>query len=87
MQRFFILGLLACGLFPTSATADEPGWWGRVIAPQSVRPRLRSTPIIYRPYRPFHFYGNTIRREYYRGTPLPAPRDVVQGGGALILRR
>lgn len=87
MQRLCIVVLLACGLFTSSAAAQEPGWWGVVIAPEPIRSQVRSTPIIQRPYRPFHFYGNTIRRRYYRGTPLPAPRDIVQGSAALILRR
>lgn len=87
MKRLSILALLACGLFPSGMVAQEPGWWGRVIAPAPMRARIRSTPIIHRPYRPFHFYGNTIRRRYYRGTVLPAPRDIVQGSVALIRRR
>ncbi|HUG69540.1 MAG TPA: hypothetical protein VMM76_17445 [Pirellulaceae bacterium] len=84
MRRFIALALLAGGLSASSTAAQEPGWWGVVIAPQSIRPQIESTPIIHRPYRPFHFYGNTIRRRHYRGTALPAPRDFVRGGGALI---
>jgi|CXWL01.1.fsa_nt_gi hypothetical protein len=87
MQRFIILAVLAVGLFASSASAQEPGWWGVVIAPESIRPQIESTPIIHRPYRPLHFYGNTVRRQYYRGTIVPAPRDFVQGGGALIRGR
>ena len=87
MKRLLLVALLACGPFVSSSAAEEPGWWGRVIAPAPIRPQVHSTPIIYRPYRPFHFYGNTIRRSYYRGTPLLAPRDIVQGGVALIFRR
>lgn len=84
MRRFIALALLIVGISTSSAVAQEPDWWGVVIAPQSIRPQIESTPIIDRPYRPFHFYGNTVRRRHYRGTALPAPRDFFRGGGALI---
>lgn len=84
MRRLMVLALLTMGLSATHVSAQEPGWWGVVVAPESVRPQIQSTPIIRRPYRPFHFYGNTIRRQYYRGTIVPAPRDFVRGGGALL---
>jgi len=87
MLRLFASALLAWGLLASSAAAQEPGWWGVVIAPESIRPQIERTPIIHRPYRPFHFYGNTVRRQYYRGTVVPAPRDFVRGGRALIRRR
>ena len=87
MRRFLAIVFFAGGLFASSAAAQEPSWWGVVIAPQSIRPQIESTPIVDRPYRPFHFYGNTVRRRHYRGTTLPAPRDFVRGGGALLWGR
>ena len=42
-----------------------PGYVPRVIKTREERQRLRNVPIINRPYRPGHFYGNTIRRIYY----------------------
>ncbi|MEO8498641.1 MAG: hypothetical protein ABI614_26570 [Planctomycetota bacterium] len=87
MQRLFTLVLLALGLFASSTSAQEPGWWGVVIAPEQIRPQIQATPIIHRPYRPLHFYGNTVRRRYYRSTIVPAPRDFVRGSGALIRGR
>jgi hypothetical protein len=62
----------------------EPGWSGSVIAFGTERERLQATPIEQRPYRPFHFYGNAVRRNYYRGTVLPAPRDLFEGATSLI---
>lgn len=85
IRRIILAATLA--MFAAPAMAQEPGWWGVVIAPDSVRPQIESTPIIYRPYRPLHFYGNTIRRRHYRGTVVPAPRDFFQGGVALIRAR
>ncbi len=69
-----------------SAMAREPGWRGVVIAQGAERERLQSTPITQRPYRPLHIYGNAVRRNYHRGTFLPAPRDFVESGVSLITR-
>lgn len=52
---------------PSPASAQQPGWSPRVIEFGAQRAQTRATPIIYRDYRPLHFYGNTVRRQYYRG--------------------
>jgi hypothetical protein len=49
----------------TPSIAAEPGWSPVVIATGEYRQQLQATPIELRPYRPFHFYGNTVRRRYY----------------------
>jgi len=69
------------------AAPHEPGWLGVVIARGELKQWIDSTPIVDRPNRPFHFYGNTVRRKYYRGNPLPQPNDVVKGGAALVEKR
>lgn len=75
--------LLASGLltgvavFASNATADQPGWSPVVIARGEYRQQLQATPIEYRPNRPLHVYGNTVRRRYHQGTYLPAPRQIV----------
>ena len=55
---------------------SEPGWRMPVFARGVQRSEIQSTPIHLRSYRPFHFYGNTVRRNYYRGNPVPTPRDM-----------
>jgi hypothetical protein len=70
-----------------SAESNEPGWLGVVVARGELKQWIESTPIVDRPNRPFHFYGNAVRREYYRGTAAPRPADVVKGGAALIVKR
>ncbi|MCA9148366.1 MAG: hypothetical protein KDA92_03655 [Planctomycetales bacterium] len=60
-------------------TAQEPGWASEIVAGGVTRQAIESTPMINRPYRPLHFYGNTVRRIHYRGTALPAPRDFRSG--------
>ena len=54
-----------------------------VIATGDYRRQLESTPILNRPYRPLHVYGNTLRRLHYRGNPLPMPRFM----SSRVLRR
>jgi hypothetical protein len=64
----------------------EPPWVSNVIAPPAVRTTLESTPIVDRPYRPMHVYGNTVRRIHHRGRALPAPAE-VRGAARVVLRR
>jgi hypothetical protein len=70
-----------------AAQSNEPGWLGVVVARGELKQWIESTPIVDRPNRPFHFYGNAVRREYYRGSAAPRPGDLVKGGAALVLKR
>ena len=58
------------------AAAQEPEWTPRVLKVGEDRESTNATDITQRPYRPLHFYGNTVRRMHYRGTPLPKPQDL-----------
>jgi len=78
---------LCCLLGAALVSAQEPGWVGRVVLPEPQRKVIESTPILQRPYRPLHFYGNTVRRRYYRGRALPSIRDFGAGAGVWMLRR
>jgi hypothetical protein len=83
--RFSLIAVL--GIFPTLLTAElraqEPGWTSRVLKLGPEREISEQTPILERPYRPLHFYGNAARRNYYRGNPLPTPRDILITGAFL----
>lgn len=89
------IGWLAVGSllwisFSGSTSAREPGWSPVVIARGAYREQIKSLPMEQRPYRPLHFYGNTVRRLHYRGNPLPGPRDVIAPvvvSGSRLLRR
>ena len=70
-----------------TASAQEPDWQGVIVARGETRQQIESTDILLRPYRPLHFYGNTLRRQYYRGWPTPLPRDVVRGSWAFLRLR
>ena len=68
--------LCAAGLIGAEpAGGGEPGWTPRIVTLGAERERVNSLEIAERPYRPFHFYGNTLRRLYYRGNPLPTLED------------
>ncbi|TWT79583.1 hypothetical protein CA13_09870 [Planctomycetes bacterium CA13] len=80
-MKISILNLfVACGLALSVAgqsSAAEPGWSPVVVATGAYRQQIKSTPIENRPYRPGHFYGNTVRRRYHRGTAMPTPADIA----------
>ena len=81
MSNFFRrLWLVGCfcvvsGLSSTMAHAGEPGYAGQVVLAGPDREAKNRTDILQRPYRPLHFYGNTVRRVHYRGQLLPRSRD------------
>lgn len=93
--RFGIKAVLASGLglaailssLSGSCGAAEPGWSPRIVTFGEQREQIKSTPIVQRDYRPLHFYGNTVRRAYYRGNPVIMPRDVVRGTAVVATRR
>lgn len=58
--------IIALTLSSQTCSADEPGWSTQVVARGTYRQQIRSKPIVHRPYRPLHFYGNTVRRIYHR---------------------
>ena len=80
-------GLVLAAPSVASAESNEPGWLGVVVARGDLKQWIDSTPIVDRPNRPFHFYGNTVRRQYYRGTSAPRPSDLAKAGAALVFKR
>lgn len=88
LSLFFVaaFALLAIVGSNHSAVAQEPSWHPYVIARGHDRMVIENTPMEQRPYRPFHFYGNTVRRIHYRGNPLPLPRDLIRGTSAWFQR-
>ncbi len=59
IARFAVIVVFALGMFSAPSTLS---------ASQTVMTRrdIRNTPIVQRPSRPGHFYGNTVRRSYQR---------------------
>ena len=80
------LGVTASRAAPPPPS-DEPGWLGVIVARGELRKEIESTPMLERPYRPLHVYGNTVRRNHYRSAPMPKLKDVVQGAGSIVTKR
>jgi hypothetical protein len=80
MNRKILALLIVFGTWAecSSATAEAAPGRGPVIATGAERQQIAATPIVDRPYRPLHFYGNTVRRRHHHGRALPAP-DLTQG--------
>ncbi len=84
--------LIACAtITPQHADAanirsGEPGWLPVVVATGSLAEKIEATPIESRPYRPLHFYGNTVRRMHYRGNPFPRMDEVIALPGMIFSR-
>jgi len=70
---FTVLVFWTLLVFPMQA--QEPGWTGKVVKRGYDRQVSNNTPILDRPYRPLHFYGNTVRRMHYKGRAMPRTRD------------
>ncbi len=85
MMSSLILVLISTSV--ATVAASEPKWQGNVIARGAERSKIESTPILERPYRPLHFYGNTVRRRHYRGTALPSAKDLSGASSALLFDR
>ncbi len=49
---------------------------GPIIATGEQRRQIAATPILERPNRPLHVYGNTVRRRYHRRLQAPRNRAV-----------
>jgi hypothetical protein len=71
-------------LFASEPVAAHPGWSPIILPTGQYRAEIKSMPIESRPYRPLHFYGNTVRRNYYQnlsaqslGTQQPASPSIV----------
>lgn len=75
-RSIVVSSLLVAGLV-SGAQASEPGWSPVIIARGDYREQIKSVPMEMRPYRPLHFYGNTVRRRHYRGSAVPRFEDVV----------
>lgn len=78
LSPWLLVGLFAvAGPLHAQGPGAEPGWSPVIVATGPMRQQIQSTPIHQRPYRPLHFYGNTLRRMHYRSTPLPSVGEMV----------
>lgn len=66
MNSRALLLLLTVVLMIPSPLPGQQAAWGPIIARGAEREAIQSTHILNRPYRPLHFYGNTVRRRHSR---------------------
>lgn len=81
MKRLAICSALTALLLTTAATANETQWSGAINPLSPEAQEIRRKPILERPDRPGHIYGNTVRRMHRRGNPLPLQRDFSKAAG------
>lgn len=81
------ISLVLCSVAHAASPQGEPGWRHGVVLFGDEREAKDATPILQREYRPLHFYGNTVRREYYRGSVRPTVGDVYQMVRVTITRQ
>jgi hypothetical protein len=68
MRTIVITAVAAAALVPVSPVdAAGTGFDPRIVTFGENRQQIQSTPILERPYRPLHVYGNTVRRRHHRG--------------------
>ena len=84
MRRLIIAAAIAFSAVFLGSVVAEPasaqtGFYPYVIARPQDRAKIRATPIEKRPYRPLHFYGNTVRRNHYVTNPAAQLRRIVVG--------
>ena len=58
-----------------------------IVARGQQRQEIKSTPILERPYRPLHFYGNTVRRQYAHATGAMTAQGAVRNNGSRASQR
>ncbi len=68
MRTIVISAVAAAALVPVSPVdAASTSFDPRIVTFGESRQQIQSTPILERPYRPLHVYGNTVRRRHTRG--------------------
>ena len=73
MRTLVIATVATVALVPVSpATASNTGFDPRIVTFGEARQQMQSTPVLERPYRPLHVYGNTVRRRHNRGASKAA---------------
>jgi hypothetical protein len=91
LRSLLLSAVIGCGFINSTCQAserypNEPGWTHGVLLFGEERDKKDATPILQREYRPFHFYGNTVRRQHYRGNVRPSVTDGLQAVRVTIVR-
>ncbi|UUO06445.1 hypothetical protein M4951_24245 [Blastopirellula sp. J2-11] len=60
-----LLAVLAMAFCFVSAGESSAAWFDMVTTTEAQRQAIRAQPLLVRPNRPGHFYGNTVRRVHH----------------------
>lgn len=72
MRTIVIAAVASAALVPIlPANAATSGFDPRIVTFGESREQIQNTPILQRPNRPLHVYGNTVRRRHSRGGETP----------------
>ncbi|TWT32662.1 hypothetical protein [Blastopirellula retiformator] len=63
--RLSLLALLALSFCLIGAGQSSAAWFDVIVTTEAQRDAIRSQPLLHRPNRPGHFYGNTVRRVHH----------------------
>jgi hypothetical protein len=66
LSVFFLMLIFVMSDMPAMAASTRASY--PIIATGKQREQIKATPITQRPYRPLHFYGNSVRRAHQRRT-------------------
>lgn len=69
MRRGLSCVVMIAILLPQPASAGTSGFAPPIVTFGNQRQQIRNTPLLERPDRPLHVYGNTARRRHSRGAP------------------
>lgn len=64
LSVFFLTLVFVMSEMPAMAASTSTSY--PIIATGKQREQIKATPITQRPYRPLHFYGNSVRRAHHR---------------------
>ena len=79
-----LAGSMLIAIPKSASAASETGYLPIIVARGETKEWIHSMPITERPNRPLHFYGNTVRRNYYRGNSSARPAETAKAGAAVV---
>lgn len=89
MKRKLLIFMFVAGVWSGGwlTFPQETSGQGPIIATGDLRRQIAATPIVERPNRPLHVYGNTVRRRHHRHLHAPTGREVSRATRAATRRR
>ena len=74
LKKTILIVLMCVAFVATAQAARRSATVVRRASSAATRQSIRQMPILARPNRVGHFYGNTVRRRYYQRGIVPRTR-------------